>query len=219
MCPDIGRRGRATGPWNDLFARVAASRLNCAQENCRSPMRRARESPMAANRHERRTKWMINPAMQGRIVFRMAAVPAAVLAGIAVFTGIYCADVLGEARALDEELPDLMPLIWLVMAFELVAAGLLVMHALRLSHTIAGPAYRIAKSLQRIRSGDFAFRVQLRKGDHLTELRDEMNLLLDWLQQNPPHGEAPGAPQQDAAAPAPTAAKAPTEPATAQRAD
>jgi len=161
---------------------------------------------MAAPRHERRSKWMINPAMQGRIVFRMAAVPAAVLAGIAVFTGVYCADVLGEARALDEELPDLMPLIWLVMAFELVAACLLVMHALRLSHTIAGPAYRIAQSLKRIRSGDFAFRVQLRKGDHLTELRDEMNLLLDWLQQNPQHGQANAeAPKADEATAQPTA--------------
>jgi len=141
---------------------------------------------MAATNRERRTKWLINPAMQGRIVFRMAAIPAAALAGIAVFTGLYCADVLEEARALDQELPDLMPLIWLVMAFELVAACLLVMHALRLSHTIAGPAYRIGKSLERIRTGDFTFRVQLRKGDHLTELRDEMNLLLAWLEQNPP---------------------------------
>jgi methyl-accepting chemotaxis protein len=139
---------------------------------------------MATKGHERRKAWLINPAMQGRIVFRMTALPAAVLAGIAVFTGFYCSDVLTEARALDQELPDLMPLIWLVMAFELVAAGMLVMHALRLSHTIAGPAYRIAKSLERIRTGDFEFRVKLRKGDHLTELRDEMNLLLDWLQQH-----------------------------------
>lgn len=153
---------------------------------------------MAGKGHERRKAWLINPAMQGRIVFRMTALPAAVLAGIAVFTGIYCSDVLGEARALDQELPDLMPLIWLVMAFELVAAGMLVMHALRLSHTIAGPAYRIAKSLERIRSGDFSFRVNLRKGDHLTELRDEMNLLLDWLQQNQPHlAQKPGQPEHD----------------------
>jgi len=141
---------------------------------------------MAGKGHERRKAWLINPAMQGRIVFRMTALPAAVLAGIAVFTGVYCSDVLEEARALDQELPDLMPLIWLVMAFELIAAGMLVMHALRLSHTIAGPAYRIAKSIERIRSGDISFRVQLRKGDHLTELRDEMNLLLEWLQKNPP---------------------------------
>ncbi len=159
---------------------------------------------------------MINPAMQGRIVFRMAAVPAAVLAGIAVFTGVYCADVLQEARALDEELPDLMPLIWLVMAFELVAACLLVMHALRLSHTIAGPAYRIAKSLQRIRTGDFAFRVQLRKGDHLTELRDEMNLLLDWLQQNPQHAPATGAAPTAAESAAPETATANAAAATQQ---
>ncbi len=141
---------------------------------------------MAGKGHERRKAWLINPAMQGRIVFRMTALPAAVLAGIAAFTGVYCSDVLSEARALDQELPDMMPLIWLVMAFELIAAGMLVMHALRLSHTIAGPAYRIAKSIERIRGGDFSFRVQLRKGDHLTELRDEMNLLLDWLQKNPP---------------------------------
>ena len=36
--------------------------------------------------------------------------------------------------------------------------------------------------------GDLAFRVQLRPGDHLGEVCDELNLLIDELNENPPAG-------------------------------
>ena len=66
------------------------------------------------------------------------------------------------------------------------------MQALRFSHRIAGPIYRITKSLQQVRSGDIGFRVHLRQGDHLTEIAAELNLLLDWLNANPPAGVRTG---------------------------
>lgn len=122
------------------------------------------------------------------MVFRIAGLPAIAMAGIAAFTGVYCQGVMDDARMFDADMPDLMPLIWLVIVFEVFAACILVYHALRLSHTVAGPAYRIQKSLERIRSGDVSFTVNLRKGDHLVNLRDELNLLLDWLRQHPPQG-------------------------------
>lgn len=173
-------------------------------------------SRMSKPTHNRRKKLVVNPAMQGRMVMSMAALPAVAMAGIAVFTGIYCSSVMDEALELDAELPDLMPLIWLVIGFEVIAAGVLLVSSLKISHTIAGPAYRIQKSLERIRTGDLAFRVKLRKGDHLTELQDELNLLLDWLQAHPPAGVTPPPPvaatEPVAAAPADaTTASAPVE--------
>lgn len=145
---------------------------------------------MTRPNQNRRKQLVVDPRMQGKMVFRMAGLPAIAMAGIAAFTGVYCQTVMDEARMFDSDMPDLMPLIWLVIAFEVFAAGILIYHSLRISHTVAGPAYRLKKSLERIRSGDISFTVNLRKGDHLTDVRDELNLLLDWLRQHPPQGIA-----------------------------
>jgi hypothetical protein len=52
--------------------------------------------------------------------------------------------------------------------------------------------YRINESIKRIRQGDISFRVTLRKGDHLTDIAEELNKLLDWLNANPPQGVVRG---------------------------
>lgn len=143
---------------------------------------------MPSHTHERRKQLVVNRPMQSRLVLNMALLPAIALAGIAAFTGVYCARLVEEAAVTDSELPALMPLFYLVIAFELLAAIFLLINSLKISHKVAGPAYRICKSLERIRSGDLAFNLQLRKGDHLTEIKDEVNRLLDWLNENPPAG-------------------------------
>lgn len=137
---------------------------------------------------ERRKQLVVNRPMQGRLVLNMALLPAIALAGIATFTGIYCSRLMDQAIAMDSELPGLMPLFYLVIAFELLAAIFLMVNSLKISHKVAGPAYRICKSIERIRSGDLTFTLQLRRGDHLTEIKDELNKLLDWLNENPPAG-------------------------------
>ena len=133
---------------------------------------------------------MINKPLQGRLMAKMTLLPGIVLAGIAVFTAVYVTRVMNHATATDAELPDLMPLFYLVIVFELLAAVFLLANSLKASHLVAGPAYRICKSLERIRSGDLAFEVKLRKGDHLTEIQDELNQLIDWLNEHPPMGVA-----------------------------
>ena len=143
---------------------------------------------MATYTHERRRTLVVNRPMQSRLVLNMALVPAIALAGIAVFTGIYCTRLMDQAIAMDSELPALMPLFYLVIAFELMAAVFMLVNSLKVSHKVAGPAYRICKSLERIRAGDLAFKIELRRGDHLTEVKDELNKLLDWLNENPPAG-------------------------------
>lgn len=77
---------------------------------------------------------------------------------------------------------------WIALALLAVVAGLslLVMQHQRLCHHLQGPEQRLRGALQRIREGDLAFRVTLRKGDLLAPLADECNELLDWLNRNPP---------------------------------
>ena len=52
----------------------------------------------------------------------------------------------------------------------------------RFSHKISGPAYRLKKALVQLREGDFSFRIQLRRGDELIPLADELNRALEWLE-------------------------------------
>lgn len=54
--------------------------------------------------------------------------------------------------------------------------------AVFLSHKIAGPIYRFEKSTQIIGSGDFTYRVRLRKSDELKELMDAFNKMIEELQ-------------------------------------
>lgn len=46
--------------------------------------------------------------------------------------------------------------------------------------------------MQRVRQGDIAHRVHLRRDDELSQLAAEFNTLLDWLNENPPAGVRTG---------------------------
>jgi hypothetical protein len=143
---------------------------------------------MPGHSQERRKTLVINKPLQGKMILGMALTPSLALAAIAVLTAVWCTRTMENAALEEAELPNLTPIFYVVVAFELVAAVYLMVNSLKISHRVAGPAYRICKSLERIRSGDLAFTVNLRKGDHLTEVRDQLNLLLDWLNENPPKG-------------------------------
>ena len=163
---------------------------------------------MATPKQERRKQLVVNKPLQGRLITNMALLPSIALAGIAVFTGFYVKGMMTEAIATDSELPNLMPLFYLVIIFELMAAVFLMVNSLKISHKVAGPAYRICKSLEQMRSGDISLTVKLRQGDHLGEIRDELNLLLDYLNENPPKGARTRAiAQAEAEAEAQTAAQ------------
>lgn len=143
---------------------------------------------MGGAKQERRKKIVINKPFQSKLVMNIALFPAIALGLIAVVTGIWCSNALEQAIATDRDMPNLMPLVYTVISFEVLAGVFLLLNSVRVSHRVAGPAYRICKSLERIRSGDLAFAVKLRTDDHLTEVADEMNRLLDWLNDNPPSG-------------------------------
>ena len=52
------------------------------------------------------------------------------------------------------------------------------------THKLIGPTVAFRSQLERIRSGDFSQRVNLRKGDAFIEVATELNLLTDMLSEN-----------------------------------
>jgi hypothetical protein len=139
-------------------------------------------------RCNRRKILIINEPLQKQIVLAISLMPTFGLAACTLIVAVFCRRLLGEASFYEIELPSLVPLFLSILAFTVAAGVVGILQAVRFSHRIAGPAYRLIKSMERMRSGDIAFRIQLRKGDHLTEIADEMNRLLDWLNANPPPG-------------------------------
>lgn len=146
---------------------------------------------MASNERRRRTL-IVNEPLQKRIIVAVSLIPTVGLALATLIVAVFCRRLLGEALEQDVDLPSLLPLFVSILGFTLAAGAVVVFQAMRFSQRIAGPAYRLIKSMERIRSGDISFRVNLRRGDHLTEVAAEMNNLLDWLNDNPPDGVRTG---------------------------
>lgn len=145
-----------------------------------------------ANPINRRKSLVVNKAVQRRIVMAVVLVPTVGLAFTTLVVAIFCRRLLTESLAIDSELPSLIPLMLSVLAFFVVCSVVMAVQGLRFSHRIAGPAFRLCRSLERIRSGDIGFRVTLRRGDYLTEVAEELNETLDWLNANPPAGVRTG---------------------------
>lgn len=64
----------------------------------------------------------------------------------------------------------------------LVYAGVLATGSIFLSHRLAGPLFRLEKSLDAIAEGDLTYRMWLRPGDELTEFKDKFNKTAEAIQ-------------------------------------
>jgi hypothetical protein len=62
-------------------------------------------------------------------------------------------------------------------------AFLFIYDAIKLSHRIVGPLYRFRKTVQAITAGEDIRLIKLRDGDHLQELKDDLNEMLRALEQ------------------------------------
>ncbi len=122
---------------------------------------------------------------------RPLLVMGTIAAGMLALTAVTWA-VLDAAAAGTVTAPQVAP-IYLAGAFCLLASCMVVIvHGTRTAYRIAGPEHRLAQSLRRVRKGDLAFRVSLRRGDLLSSLAYECNALIDYLNQNPPTGARTG---------------------------
>ncbi|MDP3981885.1 MAG: hypothetical protein Q8Q33_10780 [Chlamydiota bacterium] len=81
---------------------------------------------------------------------------------------------------------DMEFLIFLVLA--LIVVGFAVAYlTIRFSHRVAGPIYHIRAALDQVLSENYSVRVQLRKGDLLSDFADDVNLLIDKLDKERKH--------------------------------
>ncbi len=136
----------------------------------------------------RRKKLIINKPVQRRIIVGVTIIPMLVLVAATIAVAILTGRVLDEARAAEQGLPTLAPLFVSLFLFIVAAGTTVVISALRYSNRIAGPMFRLCRSMREIREGDLSFTVKLRKGDELTEIADELNAMITWLRAHPPAG-------------------------------
>jgi hypothetical protein len=140
---------------------------------------------------ERRRSWRTQGA--GRYLGGIGAVVAvAVLAAAVAASTLLCRQLLVDAAAGDAVPASAMPFYAAGACFLLGAFAVVVLQSIRVAQRVSGSQRRLVESLQRIRSGDLAFRVHLRRGDLLTDLAHECNALLEWLNASPPQGARTG---------------------------
>lgn len=140
---------------------------------------------------QKRRGWLVSGSDRWQLLRLAIAVPmAALVLGLGLLTGFGHLLLRGAAEGVDTDASTV--LLVAAFGFLLVTAAVVAMQAARVAQRVAGPEYRLRQALQRIRSGDLAFRVTLRQGDLLGDLAGECNQLLDWLNQNPPAGSVTG---------------------------
>ncbi|MBI1832736.1 MAG: hypothetical protein HYR84_14945 [Planctomycetes bacterium] len=65
----------------------------------------------------------------------------------------------------------------------LILVPVMAWDTIRFSHRLVGPLVRFRKSMQALADGEPIRPVKLRDGDYLTELRDDFNKMLEYLQK------------------------------------
>jgi len=133
----------------------------------------------------RRRRFLIKKGLQFRyigIVFALALL-ASIVTGYTVFATGW--------TFLGEKLANVYPQGRLVYVFRvtnlmlirnlLFVSPLIFILGLLFSHKIAGPVYRIEKSIYEISKGNLAVRVKLRRGDELWDLADIINAMVESI--------------------------------------
>ena len=119
--------------------------------------------------------------LRGRLLRLAVAVPTVAMFVSVVALVVYCRALLQDAAAGREVVVGEAGFWLSVGGFLLTSVVVFVCLVVRWATRVAGPEFRLRRSLQRIRNGDLAFRVELRRGDLLGGLAEECNLLVDWL--------------------------------------
>jgi len=122
-----------------------------------------------------------------------------------LIVGLFCQRLMSEAEAADVYLPSLLPLFISVLGFVVASGTIVVWCAFRFSHRIAGPSYRLVQACHQIRNGDRTFRVNLRDGDHLLEVAQALNEVMDWIAETYPDPQSASTEAASVSSPAPSA--------------
>ena len=79
---------------------------------------------------------------------------------------------------------DSQPFLWAVVGVLIILSiGIVLLFSVFFSHRVAGPGYRIVKSLDAMTQGDLTMRIRLRKKDHLHDIAEGINhLVANWCE-------------------------------------
>lgn len=131
--------------------------------------------------HIWRRKYFIFRSFQGKLLLGIWGTALISLALLAIHYHAFSAKIV-NSQAWGMELVWLFliqqrPLLIQLGLFVLVLCGV----TLAVSHRVAGPLFRLEKSIRVVQDGNLVHRVQFRKGDELPHLRDAFNGMLDSL--------------------------------------
>ncbi len=170
-----------------------------------------------------RKKTFVNTAIQGRIITRMAVYW--VLYHIVLWHGMflyrylqYRSDILSGGNAVPfRELYGQFVIDYYPMAIcAMIILPAFMLDFVRLTHRIAGPLVRFRHALNDMMAGQTVEKVDLRKGDLLSEFQEAFNEFLDFYNgKRKPAAAAPAATHAASTAGAPHATPAPAIPAPA----
>ena len=119
---------------------------------------------------------------QGRILRRVCLVPMVGLGIMSCVVGVAVAVLLREVEESGVSLSSLPFVLWSLALLVGGAGGLIILTAFRLSYRIAGPTYRILRSLEEFQQDGRDFRIRLRAGDELQDLASKLNEVMQELQ-------------------------------------
>ena len=140
--------------------------------------------------NRRRGRLVVDSSLQNRIIRSISWAPTLALAITAGLIGVFCTQLSHEAAVAQVELQNIEPILTTVFGFLALAVGYVVFNALKFSSRVAGPTYRINRTFESFKEGDFTARANLRRSDFLYEVADGMNDFLDWLETHPPQLDA-----------------------------
>lgn len=135
----------------------------------------------------RRRRYFIRKDFQGRFVLRFFL---AILLGALIFTlilGVFSSHTLtvtyeDSYLRLDRTPKALFIQILRAHGVYILILGVVIsIVSVFLSHRIAGPLYRLEKSVEEISKGNLSFRITLRRKDEVKELADSINGMIDTL--------------------------------------
>lgn len=134
----------------------------------------------------KRRNYFILKQMQTRFIFTLVMIGLLVAAVLAVNIYFFHRHFATEILSLgdDSRLDDIITRAWDIFHFRLIllalSAGIItVILAILFSHQIAGPIYKVVKSVEEIREGKLYGFIKLRKHDELVEVAESLNLLVD----------------------------------------
>ncbi|MCA8943165.1 MAG: hypothetical protein KDB80_11450 [Planctomycetes bacterium] len=126
---------------------------------------------------------LIDKTLQARIIKSIAWPCGIALIIASTLLCMFCFDLVTEAFEANVELPSVTPLMITAGACLIGTLGLVAYNALKISHRVAGPLYRMRAVMDEIRDGKSDARIRIRPADYLQEFADDLNAFLEWSEQ------------------------------------